>query len=109
MFEEVNRTCDRISIIKDGRLVITDQTMNLEAQQGKVYTVIVKSSKDIECLESTGLDIWLNKISIFRYFNPAKIINGSVDILSTAISFFILRVILYGASIYIFNKRKLPL
>lgn len=57
MFEEVNRTCDRISIIKDGRLVITDQTMNLEAQQGKVYNVTVKSAKDIEFLESTGLDI----------------------------------------------------
>lgn len=52
---------------------------------------------------------WLNKISIFGAFNPAKIINGSVDILSTAIIFFTLGVILYGASIYIFNKRNLPL
>lgn len=57
MFEEVSRTCDRISIIKDGRLVITDNTTNIEAVQGKIYNVTVKSAADISFLQNAGLDI----------------------------------------------------
>lgn len=57
IFEEVSRTCDRVSIIKNGKLVITDKTMNIEAMQGKVYNVTVKSQKDIELLKKSGLNI----------------------------------------------------
>lgn len=57
MFEEVSRTCDRICIIKNGRHVITDKTINIEAMQGKIYNVTVKSTKDIAFLKSSGLDI----------------------------------------------------
>lgn len=57
IFDEVSRTCDRVSIIKNGKLVITDKTLNIEAAQDKIYNITVKSSKDIEFLEKAGLDI----------------------------------------------------
>ena len=53
--------------------------------------------------------LWLNKISLFGAFNPAKIINGSYNILLPAVSFMVIATLLYGASIYIFNKKDLPL
>jgi ABC-2 type transport system permease protein len=56
-----------------------------------------------------GEHSWLNKISIFGAFNPAKIISGSVDILVPAISFILVGIILYGIAIFVFNKRNLPL
>ncbi|MDF2542363.1 MAG: transporter family protein [Herbinix sp.] len=57
IFEEVSRTCDRISIIKEGRLVITDKTMNIEQSQDRLFNIIVKSSEDIVFLKKTGLEI----------------------------------------------------
>lgn len=56
-----------------------------------------------------GEDSVLNKISILGAFNPAKIVNGSFEILLPAILFGIAGIIIYGASIIIFNKRNLPL
>ena len=75
MFEEVSRTCDRISIIKDGRLVITDNTTNIEAVQGKIYNITVKSAADINFLQNAGLDIISNSnlsicIRITNDYNP---------------------------------------
>lgn len=52
---------------------------------------------------------WISKINIFGAFNPAKIINGSVDLLPTSIFFICIGVVLYGLSIIIFNKKDLPL
>lgn len=57
MFEEVQRTCDRISIIKDGVLAVTDQTANLVKARGKTYQISVKSADDIEFLRKSGVDI----------------------------------------------------
>lgn len=39
MFEEVEKTCDRIGIIKDGRMVADDGTEALKARYTKSYTV----------------------------------------------------------------------
>ncbi|WP_202709805.1 ABC transporter ATP-binding protein [Sporosalibacterium faouarense] len=57
IFDEVRRTCDRISVIKDGRLVTTDTTDNLESMQTKIYKVTVKSPKDIQILQNSELNI----------------------------------------------------
>lgn len=52
---------------------------------------------------------WLNKLSIFNAFNPAKIVSGSVEVLYPAISFAVVGILLYSLALIIFNKRDLPL
>jgi ABC-2 type transport system permease protein len=64
----------------------------------------------INAIGNLGSDVsWLNKISIFGAFNPAKIITGEFNILSPAIFFVVTGIVLYCLSIYIFNKKDLPL
>lgn len=43
MFEEVERTCDRIGMIRQGKLVATDSVDNLRKQALKTYTVKLES------------------------------------------------------------------
>jgi len=46
MFEEVERTCHRVAIIKDGRLVAMDSVDALKAAQVKKYVITLESAKD---------------------------------------------------------------
>jgi ABC-2 type transport system ATP-binding protein len=57
IFEEVQLTCDRVSIIKDGVIAITDHTSNLVKAQRKVYKLTVKTAEDIALLKNSGMDI----------------------------------------------------
>jgi ABC-2 type transport system ATP-binding protein len=61
-FEEVERTCDRIGIIRAGELVAVDSIANLRAAQRKVYTLTFESEaeakrfcqKDFDVVASNG-------------------------------------------------------
>ena len=48
IFEEVEKTCDRISIIKDGKLAATDSTEELRNRHVKKYTVTLENEKTAE-------------------------------------------------------------
>lgn len=48
IFEEVEKTCDRISIIKDGKLAATDSTEELHNRHVKKYTVTLENEKTAE-------------------------------------------------------------
>ncbi|MCL2740229.1 MAG: ABC transporter ATP-binding protein [Oscillospiraceae bacterium] len=48
IFEEVERTCDRVGIIKDGRLVALDTVANLKAMQTKKYVITFENLNDID-------------------------------------------------------------
>lgn len=48
MFSEVEATCDRISIIKDGRIVSTFETNAIKHNENKNYEVVFKNLKDLE-------------------------------------------------------------
>ena len=52
MFEEVEKTCDRIGIIKDGRMVADDGTEALKARYTKSYTVTLGDKAAAERLYS---------------------------------------------------------
>src|SRR5690554_967179 len=39
LFDEVEQTCDRISIIKDGKIVSTFETSDLKHDKNKVYII----------------------------------------------------------------------
>ena len=57
MFEEVDRTCDRAGIIRDGRLVDVENVQNLKSKQQRRYLVHVESDADIEILRQSRLDV----------------------------------------------------
>lgn len=57
---------------------------------------------------SDGLS-WLNKVSVFGVFNPAKIITGDFEILISSLLLIFTGILIYGLSVYIFNKKDLSL
>lgn len=56
-FEEIERTCDRAGVIKEGRLVAVEDIHSLKAAQRKVFVVTVASAGDVESLKSSGLEV----------------------------------------------------
>lgn len=48
IFEEVEKTCDKIAIIKDGKLMTIDTVENIKAQKKKYFVVKFKDKKDID-------------------------------------------------------------
>ena len=57
MFEEVDRTCDRAGIIRDGKLVDVEDVQKLKSKQQRRYLVHVETDEDIDILQTSGLDI----------------------------------------------------
>lgn len=57
MFEEVERTCDRVGIIRDGQLVAVDSIAALKQTRQRKYTVTLESSSDMETLKKSGLAV----------------------------------------------------
>lgn len=57
IFEEIDRTCDRVGIIRDGRLVAVDDVHSIKSTQNKVFVVDLESAADIEIFKKSGLNI----------------------------------------------------
>lgn len=57
MFEEVERTCHRVAIIKDGRLVAMDSVDALKAKQVKKYVITLKSDEAAAAFAKEGLTV----------------------------------------------------
>ncbi|MDA3846522.1 MAG: ABC transporter ATP-binding protein [Vallitaleaceae bacterium] len=56
IFEEVQRSCDRAGIIREGRLVSVEDVNNLNEMKAKTYIVTTASKSDIIKLDSSNLD-----------------------------------------------------
>ncbi|MCA0756358.1 ABC transporter ATP-binding protein [Paenibacillus sp. N4] len=56
-FDEINRTCDRAGIIKDGRLIAVEDVKKLQLMQRKIFEVTVKTMEDIEQIRNSGLTV----------------------------------------------------
>lgn len=54
-FAEIDRTCDRAGIIKDGRLIALEDVRELQSKQSKSFIVTVKSGQDLDILRQSGL------------------------------------------------------
>lgn len=48
IFEEVEKTCDRIGIIRDGRLVTVDEVENLRSRHMHSYSVMLENEQEAE-------------------------------------------------------------
>lgn len=60
MFEEVDRTCDRAGIIREGRLVDIEDVRLLKARQQRKFIVWLDSESDVERLAASGLAVNAN-------------------------------------------------
>lgn len=57
LFEEVERTCDTVGIIKDGNLITVEDVHKLQTTQQKIFKVKVKSNEDILHLKHSKLKV----------------------------------------------------
>ncbi|WP_164670985.1 ABC transporter ATP-binding protein [Virgibacillus doumboii] len=56
-FAEINRTSDRVGIIKDGRIVAIEKVQRLQSIQRKIFNVTVKAEEDIDAIKQSPLDV----------------------------------------------------
>lgn len=56
IFDEVDRTCERAAIIKDGKIVALDHLANLKSRLKKSYLVTLATEKDLEIIKQSGLE-----------------------------------------------------
>lgn len=55
IFTEIERTCDRVAIIKDGRLVTVENIHDLQGMRRQVIDVTVSSQEEILSLTQSNL------------------------------------------------------
>jgi len=56
MFEEVERTCERVAIIKEGRIVAIEKISDLKEKVSKQYLVSLKDNESIHKVLNSSLD-----------------------------------------------------
>ena len=67
MFEEIERTCDRAGIIRDGRLVAIEDMAALKHTRQKKYIVTLETDEDVKQLKRSGLslsDLGQNRVEV---------------------------------------------
>ncbi len=56
IFEEVERSCDRAGIIREGRMVAIENIKSLKAIKSRIFIVTLKSKSDADKLMKAGLE-----------------------------------------------------
>ncbi len=56
-FEEIERTCDRAGVIREGRLAAVEDIHSLREARRRIYSVTLGSEKDVETLKASGLEL----------------------------------------------------
>lgn len=80
IFREVDATCDRISIIKDGRLVSTFIADDLRHSESKEWKIEFTSKEDFERFrEQVEYTQKFNVVSVKRHRNQAKVVIDDKD------------------------------
>jgi ABC-2 type transport system ATP-binding protein len=54
-FQEIERTCDRVGIIKDGKMVAVEDIKSVQQKQRKIFEITVGSKEDIAKLRNAQL------------------------------------------------------
>lgn len=85
MFEEVERTCERVAIIKEGRIVAIEKISDLRLKIGKKYLVNLKDNESMNKILSSSLDakmISSNQIEITLHNNTNEMLSvlSQVDV-----------------------------
>ena len=82
MFEEVERTCDRVGILKDGRIIEQDDIIKLKAAETKSYLVKFGAPPNLEELKKYGFDFKQFAEKDFEIYAPGD----QIDLLVKALS-----------------------
>lgn len=56
-FEEVDKTCDRVAMIKEGRIAIVEDIEAIKQKRRKVYELKVDGESDVHTLRTLGLNV----------------------------------------------------
>jgi len=56
-FPEIERTCDRAAIIKDGSIVAVNDIHELQSMQRKLFEVVFEDEADVQAFKASGLPI----------------------------------------------------
>jgi len=56
-FSEIDRTCDRVGIIKDGKIVAIEDVHRLRSMQRKLFDITLRKEEDVQKLLQSGLDV----------------------------------------------------
>lgn len=65
-FAEIERTCDRAAIIKDGRIVTVKNIKDLQYMQRKIYDITLENNNDVERIQASNLIIENTKGNVVR-------------------------------------------
>lgn len=65
-FQEIERTCDRAAIIKDGRIVTVKNIHELQSMQRKLFEVVFASLEDAEQFAASGLQVEVREGNMVR-------------------------------------------
>lgn len=57
LFIEIERVCDRVGIIKDGRLIAIEDIKVLQSLSRKIFTVSLANEKEVSYVEQAGCNI----------------------------------------------------
>jgi ABC-2 type transport system ATP-binding protein len=69
-FEEIDRTCDRAAILKEGRLAAIEHISELKAERRSSYIILFQDAREIAKLKAAGIDVATQKD------NQAEVIVG---------------------------------
>ncbi|MGM7680735.1 ABC transporter ATP-binding protein [Cytobacillus sp. Hm23] len=90
-FAEIERTCDRAAIIKDGRIITVKNMHQLQSMQRKIFEITFAYENDIERLTASGLTVDIIKNGVARVviqgnYNDLIKELGNYDITNMSIS-----------------------
>jgi len=78
MFEEVERTCGRVAIIKNGKLVALDNVETLKAAQAKKYVITLENENAAAAFAGEGLrvsEVSHNQVTVIVQNNIKELIS----------------------------------
>ena len=78
MFEEVERTCGRVAIIKNGKLVALDNVETLKAAQAKKYVITLENENAAAAFAGEGLrvsEVSYNQVTVIVQNNIKELIS----------------------------------
>lgn len=56
-FQEIERTCDRAAIIKDGKIIAINNIHELQSMQRKLFEIIFETAEEAERFTASGLQV----------------------------------------------------
>lgn len=81
-FEEVERTCDRVGVLREGRLVENMDIVSLRAEETKAYLVKFAAPPNLEQIKKYGFGYQQFSQSDYEIFSPGDRIDVLMKVLS---------------------------